>query len=265
VLAEVGQTAAAMPVVFARAGSGEGMEVLALLRVVPGGDCAFVGRGGLWVATYVPSLLRVYPFSARPSGDGRMVLMVDEGSGLVQQPGQGGAAAEGGEAFFGPDGRPTPALEGLVAFFRQREASALRTRAALAELDALGLFVPMAPTLELPAEACAGLLAIDRARFEALPDADHTRLRHCGALELVHAHLMSLHHLPWLARAEKLRDDEGRGAVSPAGAAPQAGELSEFIAALARAGQEDALQDPSTALGAPRPAAGPPEGCDRAD
>jgi hypothetical protein len=249
VLAEIGQVAAAMPIVFARPQAGAEAEVLALLRLTAGGGCAFVGRTGLWLATYVPSLLRVHPFSARPSGDGRMLLMVDEESGLVLPEGQGGAASE---AFFGSDGRPSPALEGLVAFFRQREASALRTRGAVAALDGLGLMAPLAPGAELPAEACEGLLGIDRATFEALPDADHTRLRHCGALDLVHAHFVSMHHMQWLARAERARDEAGPGigvqAAAPAGGVA-AGELSEFIAAIARAGQEDGLQDPTGVLG----------------
>lgn len=244
VLAEIGQVAAAMPVVFARGSAG--VEVLGLLRAAPGGDSAYVSPEGLWLAAYVPSLLRVHPFSARPSGDGRMLLLVDEASGLVLPE---GAAAEGAEQFFGADGQPSAALAGLVEFFRQREASALRTADAATALDRLELLVPMTPAPDIPAEACLDLLVVDRARFDAVSDADHAVLRRCGALELAHAHLTAVNHLAWLARAEALRD-AGRSqpkAADPA-AVPAVDAASEFIAAFARAGQEEGQADPAAVL-----------------
>lgn len=261
VLAEIEAVAAAMPVVFA--GDGAALEPVALLRLVPGGPSAFVSPAGLWLATYVPSLIRVHPFSAMAVGeDDRMMLMVDEGSGLV---GDG----PDGEPFFAEGDGLAPAVADLVSFFRQREASAARARAAAARLEALGLLAPFAPAVEAPAGAWDGLRAVDRARFEALGDAEYLELRRLGAVAMVHAHFVSLAQVPWLARAEAVRDAEAAGPGRPGAAAPVAAPpergVEDFLAALAAAqGGEDwaAMREPG-AVGPPDPAAAAPPGGER--
>lgn len=251
VLAEVEAVAAAMPVVFARDAEGgpHGLEPVALLRLVPGGPSAFVSPAGLWLATYVPSRVRVHPFSAASAGDGRLMLMIDEASGLVTD-------RPDDEPFFAEDGGLAPATAELVDFFRQREASALRARQAAARLRELGLMVPFAPAVEAPAGAWDGLWRIDRDRYDALEDARWLELRRLGAVELAQAHFVSLAQVPWLARAEAVRDEEAAGLRRPAAAAgigsalgaagqpsPSERGVEDFLAALAA----------STAAEAPAP------------
>lgn len=234
VLAEVEPAAAAMPLVFA--GGPAGLEPVALLRLVPGGPSPFISPQGLWLATYVPSILRVHPFSARPAGDGKMMLMVDEQSGLVTDD-------PSDNAFFGPDGRPAPVTSGLVEFFRQREGSAGRARVAVARLAELGLLIPFAPEAPgVPAEAWAGLWAVNRDRYEALDDDRYLELRRLGAIALVQAHLVSMAQLPWMQRAEALRDEEAAGlrAATKSGPVVQppsgpADGVRDFLAAMAAA------------------------------
>ena len=247
VLAEVEPVAAAMPILFSH--TADGPRPVALLRLVPGGTSAFVSPQGLWLATHVPSLVRVHPFSARDAGNGRMVLMVDEGSGLVT-----GTPTD--EPFFGPDGALAGPTTEVVDFFRQREASALQAREACAALDALGLLVPAAAlTAEVPADTWDGLSMVDRAAFAALGDADHLRLRKLGCLGLVHAHFVSLAQIPWLRRAEALRDAAGTATPPQVQDARGAqGGVEDFMAALAAAQEEGltgGIEDPADAA-APR-------------
>lgn len=231
VAAEAEPVAAAMPLLFRR--TAEGIVPVALLRMVPGGPSPFVSPAGLWLAAYVPSLIRVHPFSARAAGEGRMMLMVDESSGLLTED-------PADELFFGPDGTPAPALAELVGFFREREASALRTSAACARLGALDLLVPFVPAGagDAPETAWQGLAVVDRARFEALGDEAWLELRRLGGLGLVHAHFVSLAQVPWLLRAEAVRD--GEAAAPPKVPAPSGPDVSEFLAALATSHQNDA-------------------------
>ncbi len=231
VLAEVEPVAAAMPVVFAE--GDDGPEPVALLRIVPGGGSPFISPKGLWLATYVPSIVRVHPFSARAAGDGRMNLMVDEDSGLVTD-------NPGDEAFFDEAGGLAKPTAEVVEFFRQREASALKARAAVARLQALDLLVPFVPTgVTAPPGAFAGLQMVDRARYDALPDARWLELRGLGAIALVQAHLVSMAQVPWLARAEQLKDEEAAGLQRPLAAAapdvPSQRGVDDFLAALAAA------------------------------
>lgn len=235
-LIELEPVAAAIPVLFA--GGPQGLEPVALLRLSPGGDSRFISPRGLWLAAYVPSALRAHPFSARPAQDGRMMLMVDEASGLVTDD-------PGDERFFAADGQLTPATAAVVEFFRQREGSAGRARAAVARLAELGLlcpFLPQAPAV--PAEVWRGLWAVNTARFAALDDARFLELRRLGALGLVHAHLVSMTQVQWLLRAEALADEEAAGLRAPIvralpAAAPEpeptAAGVRDFLAALAAA------------------------------
>ena len=238
VLAEAEPVAAAMPVVFAP--GEDGLEPVALLRIIPGGPSPFVSPQGLWLATYVPSVLRVHPFSARAAGDGRMNLMIDEDSGLI-------TGDPSDEAFFDAEGGLAKPTAELVEFFRQREASALRGRAAVARLAALDLLTPFAPSnLAAPPGSFDGLLAIDRARFDALEDAAWLELRRLGAIALAHAHLVSMAQVPWLARAEQLKDEEAAGlrrtASAPAADLPSQRGVEDFLAAFAAAQDTDLPQ-----------------------
>jgi len=234
-LAEVEAVAATLPVVFAR--GADGLGPVALLRLARDGPGGVVSPDGLWRGSYVPSLLRVHPFSAVLAGDGRLQLMVDEASGLVTDD-------PGDEPFFGPGGVLAPAMAGLIGFFRQREASALQARKAAARLEELGLLVPFAPT---PGAASEGLLRVDRARFDALGDAQWLEVRRLGGLALVHAHLVSLAQVGWLSRAEALPGAE------PARRAPEAAEgrgVEAFLAALAASGAAEAVPLPADAVAA---------------
>jgi hypothetical protein len=257
VLAEVEPVAAAMPVLFA--GGPQGLEPVALLRLAPGGPSRFISPQGLWLGTYVPSVLRVHPFSAMPAGDGRMMLTVDEGSGLVTDDPRD-------EPFFAPDGQLSAATARVVEFFRQREASAGRARVVVARLAELGLLRPFSPALiglasDLTADSWTGLWAANRRRCAGLEDARHLELRRLGALELLQAHLVSLAQVPWLLRAEALRDEEAVGLRRPAAtlsgpvaAAPEHSEgVRAFLAALAAAdGAEAASQFASPPVAAAR-------------
>lgn len=235
VLAEVEPVAAAMPVVFS---TGEdGPEPVALLRIVPGGGSPFISPKGLWLATYVPSIVRVHPFSARAAGDGRMNLMLDEDSGLVTD-------SPADEAFFDETGSLAPATAEVVEFFRQREASALKARAAVARLQAMELLVPFMPAgVTAPPGAFSGLQMVDRARYDALADDIWLELRRLGAIALVQAHLVSMAQVPWLARAEQLKDEEAAGLQRPLAAGapdvPSQRGVDDFLAALAAAQEGD--------------------------
>ena len=235
-LAEAEPVAASMPILF---GQGEdGLEPQALLRIVPGGPSAFVSPAGLWLAAYVPSLLRVHPFSARSAGDGRMVLLVDEGSGLVTEAIGGG---DGAEPFFDADGNPAKATSDLVDFFREREGSALNARRAVARLAALDLLRPFAPAKpRVPEGTWEGLLAVDRDRWAQLDDATHLELRRLGAVGLVHAHLVSMAQVAWLQQAEALRDGaQGAGQPAPPQEGPRG--IDDFLAALSEARDDHGL------------------------
>lgn len=233
VLAEIAQAACALPIVFAR--TDDGLGPVALLRMNPDDKAAnetpLVSADGLWRGGYVPSALRVYPFTAAEAADGRMVLLIDEASGLVTD-------HPGDERFFTPQGRLDPSLDAVVDFFRRRTASALETRTACAALDALHLFRPFAPLPDMTAAQCEGLYMLDSARVAALSETNILTLHRARALLLMHAHFVAHGHCRWLQSAERLAND------TPLGFGPKRHDaggdtLSGFLDALARSHQND--------------------------
>lgn len=239
VLAEADLVAAALPLVFAQDAPDTAPQPVALLRHAAAAT-PFVDARGQWLAAYVPALVRVHPFTARPAAEGgddpaRMILLVDESGGFVTDDMRDAR-------FFDPFGAPDPALQAVVDFFRQYEVSARATRAACAALAAAGLFQP----LDAADPALAGLFGVDRARLAALDDAAFLRLRAAGALDLAQAHFVGRAQLAFLRRAEAAlaagaTPDAGPDAAGLPGNTPAApaADMSDFLAALAAA-QDDA-------------------------
>lgn len=223
VLGEHEQVAACLPIFFADS------FPVALTRL--GAQTALVADNGVWRGSYVPSILRVHPFHARPAEGDQFALMVDEGSGLVTDDPQD-------VAFFTPDGAPDPELAQVVEFFRNRVEAEARTRSAVAAMHSAGLLTPFVSpdSMALP---CAGLMQVDAAALEGLGRVALADLHRAGALALAYAALVAQHHLGFLAHAENLL-----GRTAPKAAAPEDAGLSGFFDALASAqSQEPALAD----------------------
>ncbi|WP_372675050.1 SapC family protein [Aquicoccus sp.] len=197
VLGEHEQVAASLPFFFLRTQSQVWPVALSRLRV--DGRCALVSPRGAWRGSYVPSILRVHPFSARRTDDGSLALLVDEAGGFVSDD-------PADEPFFNEDGTPTAAIQQVIGFFRERAAAEARTREAMSEIAARNLLIPFEPPPGLAHMDSQGLWLPDRARIDTLRRADLSALHRCGALALLHVQAVSLHHLPLLAAAEAQPD-----------------------------------------------------------
>lgn len=228
VLAELEPAASAFPLVFRRTATGS-VDPHALLHLTAGAPSPFVAPDGTWRGTYVPSILRAYPFAATPVQSGtEMALLVDEASGLITDNPRD-------EAFFDENGAPSAALEQVIAFFRTRAQSELATQTACAAVQAAGLLSPLTALPGMNDTDADGLLTVDPARLDALDPAALPGLWSSGALRLVHAHRVSLCHAGWMARALRAGAD-----FTPRTSPPAADtNLSGFLDALADAQDYD--------------------------
>lgn len=228
VLGEEMQVAASLPILFASL-KGRIMPV-AVTRL--GTSTALVAPNGSWRGSYVPSILRVHPFAARQSEDGKFALLVDEQSGLLSND-------PADPAFFGADGEISPELAQVVAFFRSRVQAETDTRAAMAALAKTRALVPA----RLPEGSALpeGLCEIDPAALKSLGRVDLAELHRTGALGLVYATLVARQHLGFLAAAEDRlarapAPSQMASREKPAG--PDAG-LGSFFDAFASAREQD--------------------------
>lgn len=229
VLAELEPAASAFPIVFRSTGTGH-VAPHALLHLTAGAPSPFVPPDGTWRGTYVPSILRAYPFAAAPAREGgEMALLVDEDSGLITDTPED-------QPFFDDSGAPSAALEQVIAFFRTRATSELATQAACAALQAADLLRPLDPLPGMADADAAGSLAVDPAALDALGPAALPDLWTSGALRLAHAHRVSLCHAGWMARALRAGADLAPRATRPA---PADANLLGFLDALADAQDHD--------------------------
>ncbi|WFE73682.1 SapC family protein [Roseinatronobacter sp. S2] len=180
--------AANMPVVFMP----DGMPV-AVLRLARRGKSAFVASRGVWRGSYVPDLLRAYPFAPNGwGGDGDAPMLVDEASDLVARDG-----LAHGLRIFDDNGALVPPLGRLRDMLRAHAQAEHRTRGAAQDLVQAGVLVPFAQGTPL-----AGFHGIDRAALAGLGRVTVAQLHRSGALFLAQAHFVSLCHVPVLQQAE---------------------------------------------------------------
>ncbi|SDX00269.1 SapC protein [Ruegeria halocynthiae] len=215
VISEIPQIATSFPIVFRLIK--ESFVPVALFSIIPDTVSPFVCQSGRWLAPYVPSALRCFPFQAETACESgaRSRLLVNESSGLVTRDPQD-------NPFFTKDGQLSQNLSDVLHFFQNRQVAAIETDRQCSIIAAMDLFEPLQQHEEttLP----QGYWGIDAQRLEHLPDAYNLTLLASGTLRLIHAHQVSLSHCAWLLRAQE------RGAFQDA---EPCRKLDGFIAAIA--------------------------------
>lgn len=174
------------PIVFAMNGN---EAVPAALLGLRHGENLFVDRNGRWEARYIPAFIRRYPF-ALADGNEQLLVCIDEGHPAV--------GAGDGQALFTMDGKPTPFLDKAIAFIRDYQGEAVRTREFVARMTELDLFTEVAARSELRtggAYQLNGFSVINEPKYRSLDKDVVDELFRKGWLSLIDAHLLSLGNL----------------------------------------------------------------------
>lgn len=181
------------PIVFVDAGQGpDGQREVAPMAVLglAKGENLMLRPDGSWAARYIPALLRGYPLGLARADADRVVLVIDEAADALSIDGTGA-----GEPLFDGQGQPTPQLQARQEFLEQLENEAHRTRLfgrALLELELLQTKRFDATLPDGRSLSVDGFLALDEARFEALPDEAVLKLQRSGMLSMIYAHHFSM-------------------------------------------------------------------------
>lgn len=190
---ELSRACLTLPVGFVK--NGDAYQLVAVQGLQQGRNL-WVGADGRWRGGYVPAIYRGYPFVFARTEDDRRVLCFREDSGLLLD------AASEGERFFGDDGRPAKLVQDLMNFLEQVSVNGQLTARICALLNEHGLIQPW--NIQLKADngeqKVEGLFRVDEAALNALSGEAFEALRQGGALPLVYCQLLSMQHLPKLAR-----------------------------------------------------------------
>lgn len=181
------------PIVFVEAGQGpDGQREVAPMAVLGlgKGENLMLRPDGSWGARYVPALLRGYPLGLARADADRVVLVIDDKADALSLDGSGA-----GEPLFDAQGEPTPQLQARREFLEQLEDESHRTRLFGRKLLELELLQSKRFDATLPDGrnlTVDGFLALDEARFEALPDDVVLQLQRSGMLSMIYAHHFSM-------------------------------------------------------------------------
>ncbi|WP_201217684.1 SapC family protein [Halochromatium roseum] len=163
----------------------------------PEGDCLYVGANGNWLGSYIPALLRAYPFRLKRDQEQHLVLHIDESSGLIVD------TEEDSEPFF-EGNEPSEAIKEMQTFLETLEASRTATAEACAVLQQLNLVQAWPMLMEETDEAndvpsqpdpISRLLRIDQAKLAQLDGSALVQLNRSGALMLALFQGLSERHL----------------------------------------------------------------------
>jgi hypothetical protein len=197
------------PLAFVR-GADQACALVALVGLQQGQNL-MIGANGQWLAPYVPALVRAYPFAVGRTEDGQQLLCVDESIALA---GDG----QTGERFFDDNGALAAPVQQVLAFLNQLESSrAITITAANALFDA-GVLEPWTIQIEgLASEHwLPGLLRINEAALNALPNEKFLELRHVGALPLAYGQMLSTGNLQKLVDLARVHVQRAQSAAAQA-------------------------------------------------
>lgn len=163
----------------------------------------YLHADGRWLANYVPSSLRGYPFRLAKADNDQQVLAVEQDS-LTDEP--------TAQPLFDNDGNLTDKVQQTLNFLTQCDQNRQVTQAATQVLGETGLIEPWPLKLERGEGqeplTVQGLYRINEKAMNELAAEAFADLRKHGALPLAYAQLFSMSQLSQLTERAKFHDKQ---------------------------------------------------------
>ena len=200
---EFARAAAVYPIVFVEDKEKDAFRPVTLLGL-DAGENLFVGEAGKWEASYIPAIIRRYPFALANTGnDGQFTICIDEGSDLVSLEGKDGE----GSAMFDEKGEPTQVIENVKRYLtelQQMDQITLEFAKTMAELN---MFTPLQMRVRDGdrEKNIAGCWVVNEERLNNLSSDKFLELRAKRYLPAIYAQLMSLAQIERLMKLKEKR------------------------------------------------------------
>jgi hypothetical protein len=210
---EFARAAATYPIVFLEDKPNDGFRPVVLMGLQPG-ENLFVGADGAWNASYIPAMIRRYPFAlSKGAEENRFVVCVDEASTLLSD--------TEGAPMFDDKGEPTQVIENVKRYLSELQQMDMLTQQFSRFLLSNNLLTPLNMRVNAAqARNITGCYVINEERLNAFSDALFLEVRAKGFLPAMYAHLMSLPQIERLVQLSKAKT--GAAAATAAEAAPAA-------------------------------------------
>ncbi len=196
---EFTRTASIFPIVFLEDKDKDEFRPVVLMGL-NAGENLFVDANGKWQASYVPAIIRRYPFALTPgAGNDQYVVCIDEASDLVSD-------AEGA-ALFDQKGEPTQVIENVKRYLAELQQMDALTRDFCKFLATHNMFTPLNMRVRDndKVKNVSGCYVVNEERLNGLSDERFLEIKNKSYLAPLYAHLISLAQTE---RLVKLQDDK---------------------------------------------------------
>ncbi|MBC7377224.1 MAG: SapC family protein [Burkholderiaceae bacterium] len=200
---EFARASAVYPIVFVEDKEKDAFRPVTLLGL-DAGENLFVGEGGKWEASYIPAIIRRYPFALANTGtEGQFTICIDEGSDLVSLDDKNGE----GSPLFDEKGEPTQVIENVKRYLselQQMDQITLEFAKTMAELN---MFTPLQMRVRDGdrEKNIAGCWVVNEERLNNLSNDKFLELRAKRYLPAIYAQLMSLAQIERLMQLKEKR------------------------------------------------------------
>lgn len=200
---EFSRAAAIYPIVFLEDKPSGGYRPVVLMGL-ESGENLFIGKEGVWTASYIPAMIRRYPFAlSKGEQEGRYVVCVDEGSSLLSD--------TEGAPMFDEQGQPTQVIENVKRYLSELQQMDLMTLEFSRFLRDQNLLTPLSMRVNTSDQVknITGCFVISEERMNELSDEVFKVLREKRYLPAMYAHLISLPQIERLVQLKKERSHAG--------------------------------------------------------
>lgn len=195
------------PVVFLEDKENDRFRPVALLGL-EAGENLFIDDDGKWQGSYVPAIIRRYPFALASAGEeGQFTVCIDEDAEIVTD--------DDGVPLFDENGEPAEALENVKRYLGELQQMDMLTNACCEFLAEHNMFTPLNMRVRQAEQIrnIAGCYVVNEERLNNLSDELFLEMRNRRYLPAIFAHLCSLSQIE---RLMKLKQDAD-GGDKPAG------------------------------------------------
>ncbi|MCB5162839.1 SapC family protein [Marinomonas algarum] len=187
------RAASVYPIVFLEDKAQDEFRPVTLLSL-DAGENLFVGEDGKWQASYVPAIIRRYPFALAKNPDqDSFTVCVDEDSEYV--------GTEEGQPLFNEEGQPTEVIENVKRYLGELQQMEAFTKAFCHFLAENNLFTPLNMRVRAADQIknVTGCYVINEERLNNLSDKKFLDIKEKRYLAPIFSHLTSLSQIERLA------------------------------------------------------------------
>ena len=183
---EFARAASIFPIVFLEDKEKDEFRPVVLMGL-NAGENLFVDADGRWQASYIPAIIRRYPFALAPSGTGgQYVVCIDEASSLVSD--------TDGASLFDEKGEPTQVIDNVKRYLAELQQMDGLTHDFCRFLAENNMFTPLNMRVRDndKVKNVSGCYVVNEERLNNLSDDRFLDIKNKSYLAPLYAHLISL-------------------------------------------------------------------------